>query len=79
MLEKNRTARLGPGELFGEIAAIARTPRTATVIAEEPATLLELRWQGLREIRSMRRNGRDTSTSSIVSAAWACICGRRRS
>ncbi len=51
VLEKNRTARLGPGELFGEIAAIARTPRTATVIAEGPAELLELRWQGLREIR----------------------------
>ena len=51
VLEKNHTARLGAGELFGEIAAIARTPRTATVIAEGPAELLELRWQGLREIR----------------------------
>lgn len=51
VLDQNRTAALGPGELFGEIAAIARTPRTATAIAEEPAELLELRWQGLREIR----------------------------
>ena len=51
VLEKNHTAQLGAGELFGEIAAIARTPRTATVIAEGPAELLELRWQGLREIR----------------------------
>ena len=39
------------GELFGEVAALSRTPRTATVIAEQPADLLEIRWQGLREIR----------------------------
>jgi Fe-S-cluster-containing dehydrogenase component/CRP-like cAMP-binding protein len=51
ILEKNRTARMEPGELFGEIAALSRTPRTATVIAEEPSELLEIRWQGLREIR----------------------------
>ncbi len=51
VLEKNHTAQLGEGELFGEIAALARTPRTATVIAESPAELLELRWQGLRDIR----------------------------
>ncbi len=51
VLDSSHTARLGAGELFGEIAAISRTPRTATVIAEEPAELLEIRWQGLREIR----------------------------
>ncbi|HEY1771091.1 MAG TPA: cyclic nucleotide-binding domain-containing protein [Chthoniobacterales bacterium] len=51
VLEKNRTLQLGPGELFGEIASLARTPRTATVIAEDSAELLELRWQGLRDIR----------------------------
>jgi Fe-S-cluster-containing dehydrogenase component/CRP-like cAMP-binding protein len=51
ILEKNQTARLETGELFGEIAALSRTPRTATVIAEQPAELLEIRWQGLREIR----------------------------
>ncbi len=51
VLKKNRTARIGSGELFGEIAALSRTPRTATVIADEPAELLEIRWQGLREIR----------------------------
>ena len=51
VLEKNRTAQLNAGELFGEIAALARSPRTATVIAEGPAELLELRWQGLRDIR----------------------------
>ncbi|MEP6686518.1 MAG: cyclic nucleotide-binding domain-containing protein, partial [Verrucomicrobiota bacterium] len=51
VLDQNHTARLGEGELFGEIAAISRVPRTATVIAEETVELLELRWQGLREIR----------------------------
>jgi Fe-S-cluster-containing dehydrogenase component/CRP-like cAMP-binding protein len=51
VLETNRTARLEAGELFGEIASLSRTPRTATVIAEEPAELLEIRWQGLREFR----------------------------
>jgi Fe-S-cluster-containing dehydrogenase component/CRP-like cAMP-binding protein len=51
VLEKNRTAKIEPGELFGEIAALARSPRTATVISEGAAELVEIRWQGLREIR----------------------------
>jgi Fe-S-cluster-containing dehydrogenase component/CRP-like cAMP-binding protein len=51
VLDENRTARMDAGELFGEIAALGRSPRTATVIAEGPAELVEIRWQGLREIR----------------------------
>lgn len=53
LLEKTGSVRLGETEVFGELAAISRTPRTATVIADGPATLLEIRWQGLRDI--MRR------------------------
>ncbi len=51
VLGPDRTITLREGELFGEIAALGRTPRTATVIAEGEALLLEIRWQGLREIR----------------------------
>jgi Fe-S-cluster-containing dehydrogenase component/CRP-like cAMP-binding protein len=51
VLGPDRTITLREGELFGEIAALGRTPRTATVVAEGDALLLEIRWQGLREIR----------------------------
>ncbi len=51
VLDPDRTITLREGELFGEIAALGRTPRTATVVAEGEVLLLEIRWQGLREIR----------------------------
>jgi Fe-S-cluster-containing dehydrogenase component/CRP-like cAMP-binding protein len=50
LLETTGTARLVRGEMFGELAALSRTPRTATVFADSPATLLEIRWQGLRDL-----------------------------
>jgi Fe-S-cluster-containing dehydrogenase component/CRP-like cAMP-binding protein len=50
VLDRFGTARLGRGELFGELAALTRSPRTATVFAEGPAKLLEIRWQGLRDL-----------------------------
>jgi CRP-like cAMP-binding protein len=53
ILAENGTAEIGPGEFFGELAALSRTPRSATVLAGERATLLEIRWQGLRDL--MRR------------------------
>jgi Fe-S-cluster-containing dehydrogenase component/CRP-like cAMP-binding protein len=42
---------LGPGELFGEVAAMYRTPQTATVVAEDETLAVEIRWQGLRLLR----------------------------
>ncbi len=48
---KGGTATLGAGLFFGEIAALGRSPRTATIFADEPSELLEIRWQGLRELR----------------------------
>jgi len=51
VLQADRTSLLAAGELFGEIAALGRTPRTATIVAEQDSQMLEIRWQGLREIR----------------------------
>ncbi len=51
IVKDQRTALLGAGELFGEIAALSRTARVTTVYAGEESELLEIRWQGLREIR----------------------------
>ena len=50
VLQSHRTLTLQEGELFGELAALSRTPRTATVFADGDCELLEIRWQGLRDI-----------------------------
>ncbi len=51
VLEKSQSVSLEAGAMFGEIAALGRTPRTATIISHGDSVLLEIRWQGLRDIR----------------------------
>lgn len=43
-------AEMHAGEVFGELAALTRTPRTATVVAKGSCEVLEIRWQGLRDL-----------------------------
>ncbi len=50
VLRRHKNLQLQVGDIFGELSAITRTPRTATVVADEPAELLEIRWQGLRDL-----------------------------
>jgi Fe-S-cluster-containing dehydrogenase component/CRP-like cAMP-binding protein len=51
VLEAHKTTTLTQGALFGELSALGRMPRTATIFADEDAEVLEIRWQGLRELR----------------------------
>ena len=50
LLRGRDSMELVGGEFFGEVAALSRTPYAATVLAAEPVALLEIRWQGLREL-----------------------------
>ena len=44
------TRSAGPGEQFGEVSALAGTPRMATAIAEEPTQVLRLPAEALRKL-----------------------------
>ena len=46
----NESVALGRGEIFGEISALTRSPRSATVVANSDMLVLEIRWQGFREL-----------------------------
>jgi Fe-S-cluster-containing dehydrogenase component/CRP-like cAMP-binding protein len=46
-----KSEQIGAGAIFGELAALGRVPRTATIFSETESILLEIRWQGLREFR----------------------------
>jgi len=51
ILDRHRTAQMTAGEFFGEIAALSRMARTSTIFADsDDAELLEIRWQGLRDL-----------------------------
>ena len=51
-VDRQSTDTMGEGHLFGELAALGRIPRGATIRAVGQAELLEIRWQGLREFRA---------------------------
>ncbi|MEM7455150.1 MAG: cyclic nucleotide-binding domain-containing protein [Planctomycetota bacterium] len=50
VIPQGRSVELHPGEIFGEISALTRTPRSATVVAGSKMLLLEIRWQGFRDL-----------------------------
>ena len=51
--KRHQTITLQPPDVFGELAALTGRQRIATVIATQQDTLLfELRWQGVRDIRT---------------------------
>jgi Fe-S-cluster-containing dehydrogenase component/CRP-like cAMP-binding protein len=51
ILSADSSTPLTNGEIFGEMAAITRSPSHYTAIAESACTILEIRWQGLRLLR----------------------------
>ncbi|MEX2214698.1 MAG: cyclic nucleotide-binding domain-containing protein, partial [Phycisphaeraceae bacterium] len=51
IIGKHKTVELKEGTFFGELAALGRIPRAATVFADGDCEMLEIRWQGLRDIR----------------------------
>lgn len=53
------TRMLTEQDMFGEVAALSRAPHLSTVIAETDVEVLELRWQGLRDIRRRDKGFRD--------------------
>ncbi len=57
-IEAHDTRALTDGQMFGEIAALSRTPRIATVFAATDLEVVELRSQGLRDIRRRDENFR---------------------
>ncbi len=58
LMSQHRAVELGPGEMFGEVAAMYRTPLAITVAAQSEATILEIRWQGLRLLHRDPQLGR---------------------
>ncbi|MBL4701839.1 MAG: cyclic nucleotide-binding domain-containing protein [Phycisphaeraceae bacterium] len=52
-LKITNTVTMETGVLFGELAALGRIPRAASCVAQGDTQLLEIRWQGLRDLRQL--------------------------
>ena len=50
VMDLEQILSLREGAIFGELSALSRSPRTATVVSMGCAKLLEIRWQGLRDL-----------------------------
>jgi len=46
----NKIQQLITGEFFGEVSAMTRSPRSATMYAAERTEILEIKWQGFRDL-----------------------------
>ncbi len=51
VLAEHATSAVQSGELFGEMAAVTRSPREFTAVSEDDCTILEIRWQGLKLLK----------------------------
>ena len=75
--KRHPTIVLQSPDVFGELAALTGSQRIATVIATEDDTLLfELRWQGVRDIRTWSTSFRRHIDRSIAGACG--LIGRLR-
>jgi CRP/FNR family cyclic AMP-dependent transcriptional regulator len=63
-------AQVGPGDVLGELSVIDGKPRTATVIAETPMTLMVIR---RRDFRSLRE-----TVPGLQEKLLATLCERLR-
>ena len=61
VLKNYTNEEMGPGAMFGELGALGRTPRIASIIASsEECVLVEIRWQGLSFLRRFNNEFRDS-------------------
>ena len=61
VLKSHANEAMGPGMLFGEVAALGRTPRGASIIASsDDCILVEIRWQGLSFLRKFNNEFRNS-------------------
>lgn len=77
ILSQHKTATLGEEEFFGEIAALSRMPRTASIFAESgEVELLEVRWQGLKALladQKFQHRIDDLYRKNVLSSALRAI------